>query len=490
MAGHEWSPITDLPSNWENLCSKELPALVVVWQEQAERLKKSKAFSEYLVRLRRQIAIETGIIERLYSIDRGITQLLIEKGIDEVYIPHGSTDKPAAEVISMIRDHDLAIDGLYAYIASNMPLTRGYLQELHKVLTAHQHEVEAVTMEGMPIAVSLLRGEWKKWPNNPSRRDSSWLHEYCPPEHVEIEVEHLIAWHRNHESVGVCPEVSSAWLHHRFTQIHPFQDGNGRMARCLATLVFLKAGWFPLVVTRDDRDTYISALEAADAGDLKPLVDLFAARQKRAFVQSLSLSEDVLAKGAQVKQVLESARDVVKERMSERSRDYSQVNKIAEELQAALLQRLQAIANEITQIVRDIGSDYRSWITHSSFETPHDFYHRYQIVQNARSFDYYANTDVYRSWAAIHVQTNARTELLFSFHGVGKRPMGVLVCAALAYKKEPTETSETRIDDIQPMNQDLFEFTYLDTVDSTKARFSTWVEESLVSGLEYWRQSI
>ena len=44
--------------------------------------------------------------------------------------------------------------------------------------------------------------------------------------------------HRNHHDVA--PEVEAAWLHHRFTQIHPFQDGNGRIARALATLIFVK----------------------------------------------------------------------------------------------------------------------------------------------------------------------------------------------------------------------------------------------------------
>ena len=33
-------------------------------------------------------------------------------------------------------------------------------------------------------------------------------------------------------------EIEATWLHHRFTQIHPFQDGNGRVARALASLVF------------------------------------------------------------------------------------------------------------------------------------------------------------------------------------------------------------------------------------------------------------
>ena len=239
--------------------SKELPVLVRVLAGSSQSPERIQGVRRVFVRLRRQIAIETGIIERLYSIDRGITRLLIEKGIDEIYIPHGSTDKPASEIVSMIRDHDNAIEGMFGYIASKTPLTKGYVRDLHKVLTAHQNQVDAVTMEGTPITVTLLRGEWKKWPNNPSRRETSWLHEYCPPEHVDSDIDNLIAWHRKHESDGVCPEVEAAWLHHRFTQIHPFQDGNGRVARCLATLVFLKAEWFPLVVTRDDRDQYITA---------------------------------------------------------------------------------------------------------------------------------------------------------------------------------------------------------------------------------------
>ena len=155
MPGHTWTPITDLPTDVSAIASKELPALVQVWREQADRLKQSQG----LDRLRRQLAIETGIIERLYNIDRGVTQLLIEKGIDEVYIPHGATDRPAAEVVAMIRDHESAIEGMFGYIASQTPLTKAYLRELHKVLTAHQNEVEAVTMDGQPITVTLLRGE-------------------------------------------------------------------------------------------------------------------------------------------------------------------------------------------------------------------------------------------------------------------------------------------------------------------------------------------
>jgi Fic family protein len=48
--------------------------------------------------------------------------------------------------------------------------------------------------------------------------------------HVAAEMDKLVELHREHRAAGVAPEVESAWLHHRFTQIHPFQDGNGRVA--------------------------------------------------------------------------------------------------------------------------------------------------------------------------------------------------------------------------------------------------------------------
>ena len=82
---------------------------------------------------------------------------------------------------------------------------------------------------GTRTKTAVLKGEYKKLPNSPSREDGS-IHEYCPPVHVALEMEKLVGFHKEHERLGVPPEVEAAWLHHRFTQIHPFQDGNGRVA--------------------------------------------------------------------------------------------------------------------------------------------------------------------------------------------------------------------------------------------------------------------
>jgi len=72
------------------------------------------------------------------------------------------------------------------------------------------------------------------------------------------------------------------WFHHAFTTIDPFQDGNGRIARLLASLILIKHGLFPFTVLRGEAKVkYIDALEKADAHEFQPLIDYFAEVQKK-----------------------------------------------------------------------------------------------------------------------------------------------------------------------------------------------------------------
>jgi hypothetical protein len=132
---YKWRPIEDLPQNWQTMASPDMPSLVRVWEEQAARLRQSSVFQIFMERMRREIAIETGVIERLYTIDRGITQLLIEEGIDESLIPHGTTDKPVSEVVAMIRDHEKAVEQLFVFVTQERPLSTSFIKQLHQLLT-------------------------------------------------------------------------------------------------------------------------------------------------------------------------------------------------------------------------------------------------------------------------------------------------------------------------------------------------------------------
>ena len=60
---------------------------------------------EFNEKLARKWSIETGILERLYDIDRGITIVLIERGFFSGLIERSSTDKDPAELVDILRDH-------------------------------------------------------------------------------------------------------------------------------------------------------------------------------------------------------------------------------------------------------------------------------------------------------------------------------------------------------------------------------------------------
>jgi len=85
----EYTKIKEI-TNAEGLSSSELKALSKLWNSKKEQLRDSDECSLFLKKIQREWAIETGIIERLYTWDRGITELLIEHGIDAAQISHTS----------------------------------------------------------------------------------------------------------------------------------------------------------------------------------------------------------------------------------------------------------------------------------------------------------------------------------------------------------------------------------------------------------------
>jgi Fic family protein len=72
-----------------------------------------------------------------------------------------------------------------------------------------------------------------------------------------------------------CPPLSASVAHAWFTRVHPFRDGNGRVARLIATLVLLRNRWPPVVIRHTDREDYLDSLEESDAGgDIQPFFEL------------------------------------------------------------------------------------------------------------------------------------------------------------------------------------------------------------------------
>ena len=284
-----WEPIKDISEELYSYADPDFRQLAKKWRE--VRGKTPESTLEIInSEIKREWAIETGKIEGLYTLTKGMTETLIKHGISAKLISHSSTNRNPELVAAMLQDQHDVIEGLFDFVGQRRTLSLSYIREMHQTFTRHQDTTVALTPEGKLIEVPLIKGDWKKWPNNPVQKDDS-IHEYCPPEHVPAEMDRLIEMHKRHLEKDIHPEIEGAFLHHRFTQIHPFQDGNGRIARALASLVFLRAGSFPFVVRDEERATYINALEAADEGHLLSLIQFMVEKQKDLMLKSLSQVE-------------------------------------------------------------------------------------------------------------------------------------------------------------------------------------------------------
>lgn len=481
-----WVPLEDYESNTSpgGLAVPELGVLAQVWREQRERLGTQESYRRFEERLKREWAIETGLIERLYTLDRGITQLLIEHGIRAALIPHERGTNPDA-IVAMIADHKEAVDGVFDFVRGQRPLSTGYIKELHALMTRNQATVEGIDSLGRKTTVPLIRGAYKRLPNNPLRPDGT-VHEYCPPEQVDSEIDRLVELHHQHEDVA--PEVEAAWLHHRFTQIHPFQDGNGRIARALGTLVFVKAGWFPLVVRDRERAPYIDALEAADGGDLKPLVDYFARLQRHEFVRALNVVEEV-RQARRVADTIQSVRRQLQHRRDSVVAEWQAAKSIAAELRDEAERRLAEVATDLRREMRDV-LEHGDYFASGAKEHDHrSHYYRHQIIQTARALDYFANARVYRSWARLVLRNANLTELLVAFHGIGPEFQGVLACSASLFQRVETDDGEREVGPVSPVADSVFLISFKESADEAKARFSGWLEEAIVRGLKLWQES-
>lgn len=485
---NQWRPIEDLPEDWTRLHHTEFESLAVIWRDQSASLQRTDSLRQFNDRLRREWAIETGIIENLYAIDRGITQLLIEKGIEESLIPHGATDKPAEQIVPILKDQEEVLEGLFDFVAQRRELSTSYIKELHQALTRHQESVEAVNGIGRRVDVRLLRGDWKQLPNNPTRPNGT-IYEYCPPEHVQSEIDRLTQIHQQHSTLEVPPEIGAAWLHHRFTQIHPFQDGNGRISRALASLVFLRAGWFPLVINRDLRGDYIEALEMADADNLKPLVDLFSRVQKKAFLMALSLSESVLEEPSRLRQLISAAADRLRARKSAHLGELkSRAFEMSKRLEEFAEQKFDSLAEQLNRQLKPLDQSYFADVWRN--DENNDFWFRNDIVAVAKELSYYADTRSYRAWVRTRIREDRQTDLVLSFHSLGVEFLGVMAVSAFMEFRDRKEDSEVSVDGPHVISREVFQFSYNEAEGAIEERFGRWLNDVIVIGLDQWRRQL
>ena len=100
------------------------------------------------------------------------------------------------------------------------------------------------------------------------------VHRGAPSQQVERLLKELVRWY-NQNKKRYSPMVLAAVVHNQFENIHPFQDGNGRVGRLLLNNVLLKHNLPPLNIEMRNRTQYYAALQAYEADhNIRPTLEL------------------------------------------------------------------------------------------------------------------------------------------------------------------------------------------------------------------------
>ncbi len=196
-------------------------------------------------------------------------------GETKAFLLHGITaqGKPFRDYLD-IKGHHQAIDYLLELIRRQKPLAEADVRELHKVILVEPYDVDAKTPDGYFTKRRIQPGQYKTMPNH-VETSTGEIHYYATPEETPAKMSDLMAWYRRELDKGnLHPLILAATFHYQFVAIHPFDDGNGRMARLLMNLILMQAGFPPVIIHTEDKNNYLLALEQADSGDLQPFIYL------------------------------------------------------------------------------------------------------------------------------------------------------------------------------------------------------------------------
>jgi Fic family protein len=481
-ADYRWKPIQPLSDEERKIDLAAMRPLSESWRASKARLQESSQtqLAEFNRRLVRRLSVETGILERIYDLDRGTTEALVAHGFAEDLVSHSSTNIEPSRLIDILRDQEAAIQLVMDCVASNRTLSKGLIHELHLILTRHQDTTTAVDQFGNRREIPLLKGKFKEQPNNPKRPDGA-IHEDCPPLHVDSEIENLLKWLCEYANED--PLIVATWFHHRFTQIHPYQDGNGRVARVLTTLILLRADLLPLVLDRDLRVEYIDALELADQDQLAKLAEIFARLERNAILQALSVDADteISQQLTLTEAVIESLADKFGKRGTQKLAELRQVNSVAKDLRGRARTMLEKSFGEVEAVVNEIGqADIHISLGGPDWNNAH--YYRFEVVQSAKEAEKFANFNEDHYFIKGSIRVN-RERLIFviSFHHVGRELSGIMEATAFSklVSYEDSDDRESVEERFSLNSTEPFVFTNRTQPDEVADAFKRWLDRAL-----------
>lgn len=479
-----WRPI-EFGEIWLDGKTERFDNIAQAWHNRRKEIgEDSLEFKNFLSRLKREHAIETGIVENLYQLSRGITETFIENGFVASNLLHSDTNIEPKKVWGFLNTQFNALDLVFDFIKDERRLGTSFIKELHALITTEQEYTQGIDQLGRKIEIELIKGDFKKQNNNPTRADGTVVL-YCPPEHVAAEMDKLVEICNIKLDRNYNPVVLAAWLHHAFSIIHPFQDGNGRVARLLASLILIKDGLFPFTILRDKKSEYLDALEKADAGAPQALISLFEQQQVEAIKKALGLSNQEQGTGvselaASLKnKIINKKQQVVRQREEIESQNWSKLFKAV----------LEYVESYYTTLLKEFDKDTLEIYLASTAEGTNHFYYTEQIIEYAKKFDYFFQRNLRREWVRLTIKNSEITvNVVFTLHHWGFESS--LVKLGAFVEEQRIEQPSEKLEEIERIRNVVgklppIEISLLSDLTPIMPHISSLVEDGVKAGISH-----
>ena len=144
---------------------------------------------------------------------------------------------------------------------TNDHISLGLIRELHRIIFKNSKPF-AGALRGRGREVAVVDGF------------GNVIHRGAPSSQVTSLLKELVGWYgKNRKKYP--PLVLAAVVHNQFENIHPFEDGNGRVGRLLLINILLKHNLPPLNIELKNRKEYYAALQEYENNqNIRPMIEL------------------------------------------------------------------------------------------------------------------------------------------------------------------------------------------------------------------------
>ena len=214
---------------------------------------------EYLQRLNRKFMLEFNYNSNHIegnTLTYGQTELLLLFG--------KVVDAANMKDLEDMKASNVGLNMMQEQASSEYPLTESFIRQLHQTILREDDTVYRQLPGGQQTSYVVHAGVYKTRPNSVITRTGERF-EYASPEETPALMKDLVEWYREEEQKGELTLAElCALFHYRYIRIHPFEDGNGRIARLLVNYILTRHHYPMIVVKSADKENYLNALSTCD----------------------------------------------------------------------------------------------------------------------------------------------------------------------------------------------------------------------------------